>query len=514
MHKNRNIAPILRQLDFGDSIAEHDRLLEAARVETTVLNEILHDRVDLIPGTKGSGKTALYRIVVEFLSNYLRETNKVVVAHGVRHHGDDVFQVFRDRFGKLSEDDFVGFWCIYLVSLANQHFVSDPAFKKILRPATAEVKAFLNACDVARIPTKEIRKPLREVLDWALTVLSTLKPRAKFKPPGESGEFEVGLFGEVPKENESEAEQKRDSNLPVYVSAIRVHLESILRKVGLCLWLMIDRLDEIFPRRSLLETRALRALLRTLRLFDSRHIRVKIFLRDDIFEQVVSSKRGFTALTHITSRKSKTLQWSEDQILTMIVKRLFAHKPLQEYCDINSQRLESSKDYRRAAFYKVFPEAVFKGPGRTTTLRWIYRHAADGRNVVTPRDVIEMLTRAKQFQMEMVHADPLGTSDDILSAAAIRHGFKEMSKWKRTTFLQAEFPHLWDHIEKFVGGKTEYEDATIAKLLGRNCKDVVDDLVAVGILRKERRRSDGGNVYKIPFLYREGLELTQGRMRW
>ena len=128
--------------------------------------------------------------------------------------------------------------------------------------------------------------------------------------------------------------------------------------------------------------------------------------------------------------------------------------------------------------------------------------------------MIELLTRAKQFQLDLVQADPLGESEDILSPAAIRHGFKEMSKWKRTTFLQAEFPHLWQHIERFVDGKTEYDDGSIGKMLGKNWKEIVDSLVGVGVLRRERRRSDGSFIYKIPFLYRVGLNLTQGRMRW
>ena len=35
--------------------------MEAARVETSVFSDLLADRVDLVPGTKGSGKSVLYR---------------------------------------------------------------------------------------------------------------------------------------------------------------------------------------------------------------------------------------------------------------------------------------------------------------------------------------------------------------------------------------------------------------------------------------------------------------------
>jgi hypothetical protein len=60
-------ANLLGGLDLGSAVAESDNLLEAARVETSVFDDLLADRIDLIPGTKGSGKTALYRMFVDFL---------------------------------------------------------------------------------------------------------------------------------------------------------------------------------------------------------------------------------------------------------------------------------------------------------------------------------------------------------------------------------------------------------------------------------------------------------------
>lgn len=76
---------------------------------------------------------------------------------------------------------------------------------------------------------------------------------------------------------------------------------------------MIDRLDEIFPRRSNLETRALRGLLKSLRIFESQEIKIKVFLRDDILNQVVSDGKGFTALTHLTAQKADTLRWDKNK---------------------------------------------------------------------------------------------------------------------------------------------------------------------------------------------------------
>lgn len=83
-HQKSQLATLLKDIDFGSSVAETDGLLEAARVETSVFADLLADRVDLVPGTKGSGKSALYRIFVDFLPGYLVQQRRIVIAHGVQ----------------------------------------------------------------------------------------------------------------------------------------------------------------------------------------------------------------------------------------------------------------------------------------------------------------------------------------------------------------------------------------------------------------------------------------------
>src|SRR5690348_16673290 len=104
-HNNKVLSALLQGLDLGSSVAESDTLLEAARIETSSFSDLLRDRVDLIPGTKGSGKSALFRIFVDFLPDLLLEQRKVVVAHGVQAPGDPVFHAFSDRFSKLTEEE-------------------------------------------------------------------------------------------------------------------------------------------------------------------------------------------------------------------------------------------------------------------------------------------------------------------------------------------------------------------------------------------------------------------------
>ncbi len=500
---------MLEMLDLGSSVAESDTVLESARIETSAFSDLLMDRVDLIPGTKGSGKSALFRIFVDFLPDILLRDRKVVVAHGIQAPGDPVFHAFIDRFSTLSEEEFVSFWCIYLVSLAHEQFIKGKRYAEFLRLAGPEIQKFRQACASARIPEIEAKKSLKDILEWTLHVLSSWRPKLKYQIPGDSGDWELDLFGSKIDRSGELSSEATGHSLPTYVNDIKESLESVLLAAHVSLWLMVDRLDEIFPRRSEVERKALRGLLRAMRYFASANIRVKVFLRDDMLEQAVRTEDGFTALTHVTVRQADTLRWTQDQILAMIVKRFFANAALAHYLDISRDQLEASAAYRAACFNRIFPLTVFRGPKQSQTIRWIFNRCADGRGVVTPRDVLDLLIRARQKQQDICSADPEGTSEYIIGAAAIQYGFEELSKRKRETYLVAEFPHLWKDIEKFMGGKTDYDAPALHDVLGSNWKAISEHLLAIGFFSRSEKK--GGEVFSVPFLYRHGLNLTQGK---
>lgn len=347
-HGNAQLGSILAGLDLGSSVAESDKLLETARVETSAFADLFNDRVDLVPGTKGSGKSALFRIFVDFLPDLLIRQRKVVVAHGIDSPGDPVFHAFNKEFSQLTEQQFVSFWCIYLVSLAHEQFIKGPRYGDLLKAAKEEVQAFRRACERAQIPEIQAKKTLRDILQWALHVLAKWSPKVKYKLPDNAGEIEVDLFGTKSKPTDHPPNIDEDDALPAYINEIKQALEAVLRKSDLSLWLMIDRLDEIFPRRSTLERTALRGLLRAMRFFTSEAIRVKIFFRDDMLDQVIRGGDGFTALTHVTVRQADTLRWTQDQILSMVVKRIFSNDSIREYLKIDRQRLDASAEYRSA----------------------------------------------------------------------------------------------------------------------------------------------------------------------
>ena len=227
MITNLNAANLLAGLDLGSAVAESDNLLQAARVETSVFDDLLADRIDLIPGTKGSGKTALYRIFVDFLPELMLKNKKVVIAHGVQQRQDTVFLAFKKQFDQLSEADFVDFWCIYLMSLAYEQFIRADEFRNVLAKCSDEIDAFREAYRKAGLPDFGGRKTLREILGRVLSALKRLKPKVTWTAPENSGQFELSLGDVVV--NDKVSPRDADPRMTVYIDRIA----SVLNKFSL-----------------------------------------------------------------------------------------------------------------------------------------------------------------------------------------------------------------------------------------------------------------------------------------
>ena len=58
----------------------------------------------------------------------------------------------------------------------------------------------------------------------------------------------------------------------------------------------------------------------------------------------------------------------------------------------------------------------------------------------------------------------------------------------------------------------EYDEKSRGKVLGKGGQKVADDLLSIGL--SSRKTSNGKTFYWVPFLYRHGLDLTQGKALW
>ena len=108
-------------------------------------------------------------------------------------------------------------------------------------------------------------------------------------------------------------------------------------------------------------------------------------------------------------------------------------------------------------------------------------------------------------------SNPSGFSESVIDPPSIKYGLEQLSRRKVETYIQAEFPQLWKSAKKFKGGKTEYTREALRRLFGNDWENTAKDLISIGVLKTAERKGKIKS-YKIPFLYKEGLGLTQGKM--
>ena len=277
-------------------------------------------------------------------------------------------------------------------------------------------------------------------------------------------------------------------------------------------WLALDRLDVAFAEMRELEENALRALFRVyVDLLGFENIRLKIFLRDDIWARITSS--GFREASHIT--RQITLTWDDRSLLNLIIRRALSNPELCEYYDVSPEEVLSDREAQEELFYRVFPEQVERGERKSTTLKWMVGRTRDGTDRTAPRELIHLVESARGQQLrasELGDDEPEG--ETLINGAAIKAGLPDVSQARLQRTLYAEYPEYKPWIEKLEGQKTEQTEETLSVLWRTGAGEAArraQRLVEIGFF--EQRVRAGIPSYWVPFLYRDSLKMVQGRDR-
>jgi len=155
----------LQRIDLGNGVAEYDNLLWTCMVQTQHFTDLLYDRIDLVLGSKGSGKSSLFRMFGEILENLLFEKWQTIVVSGVETKGDPIFKSYSEHFQQFSESQFETFWKAYLLSLVYNEIFHEPRTNAIFAPHAEELASFrkfyhsLGLIDIGRVtsPTRLLK---------------------------------------------------------------------------------------------------------------------------------------------------------------------------------------------------------------------------------------------------------------------------------------------------------------------------------------------------------------------
>jgi hypothetical protein len=492
----------LQQIDLGNGVAEHDNLLWRCMVKTQHFTDLLWDRVDLVLGSKGSGKSSLFRMFGELLQERLLKDHSTIVVSGVETKGEPIFKSYAKNFEAFSERQFEDFWKAYLLSLVYNKIFHDESVTPLVAPYESELKHFrslyhgLGLIDVGRIasPTKLLK------LLCAFTIAAVEGVKAAWDVDKNQLVFGVNLREKIAQGYQEVAVpdlSKMDTVLCLDA------LSQLAKASNYKIWLILDHLDVVFRRRSEEEFKALRALLKVLYAFTFDHIRLKVFLRDDILDAISSdAEEPLAAVSHITARSGPNLKWTSDSLCVLIMKRMAENYWLAKTYDIDQARLDDI-DYSRACFQRIFSLKFVTQPA----FDWIFSLLMDGRGVVTPRDLIDLLKRAFHLQALWLQKHP--DKMELMTIAAIQEAHRDLSKNRRETVLQSEFSHLMHWIRKLERNKEKYDKAELPSLFGDDADAAISTLQAVGVINFDHKKS----CYRVARLYGPGLEVFATRAK-
>ena len=212
-------------------------------------------------------------------------------------------------------------------------------------------------------------------------------------------------------------------------------VNTALTAYNITVWLVVDRLDVAFDESSELENNAIRSLFRVyLDLLAHSKISIKIFLRDDIWQKLLSS--GFREASHIT--RSLIISWDHQSLQNLIVRRLIYNHAICEYYAVTRNQVLESAHLQNAFFYRVFPAQVEIGQKQPKTLEWMLSRISDGGKRAAPRELIHLLsaTRDKQLKMyELGNSPP--PEENLVDKAAIKDALP--GRWFPRSVLNKRF---------------------------------------------------------------------------
>lgn len=486
---------ILAATTFGQRVAEDEAdALISYFVETDQWNKVFSGEVDVVYGPKGSGKSALYSLLRK-KQDELRAA-KVILAPCESVRGTPVFEdLVLDP--PASEEQFRGLWKLYFLALIGTAF-------RLSKLEAESALQLVSALEQANLVESEwsLKRSLRSALDYVRRI-DSVSGGVKVSPS--TGQPE-GVEGKVTLREPGAEERKKG-----YVSAdtLLALADTALGELGLTFWLVLDRLDVSFADSPGLEGNALRALFRVYRDMASLdYISLKIFLRDDIWARIVSS--GFREASHIT--QSITITWDARSLLHLVIRRALHNAAIREFYEVDASKVLADAEEQKKLFYRIFPAQVDLGERKSTTLDWMLSRTADGSDNTAPRELIHLLSAARDQQLKQLEmGQPEPSGEALFDRNALKAALPEVSKVRYEQTLCAEHPALKEILTKLEGEKTQQTPATLAKIWKVSEAEAhtrAEQLADVGFF--QRRGSKEQPIFWVPFLYRDALNLVQG----
>lgn len=507
---------VLANLQFGRVDAETDQRFDHCFIGTDMLRHVLQPQHALLIGAKGSGKSAIFRLLCDDMQKL-----RPLLPRGYQ----DVFSI--PIYGLQSEeyiggmdlreldpetvDDFRYFWVLYLGLKAVTRLTRDPKVAQLVARSPIAQQKYDTILRVASDLGLTQNDPASTTLKQRLgSWMKSHQPTAGAAPP-------------QPAETSKMFAMSFQQRTGMSAIALLDTIDSLLRETNTLAWLLLDKLDLLFIGDNARLRTSITALVQLLVEYSNRfkNIHFKVFLRTDIYQQLRIVNKS-----HLVSYTAE-MRWRGPLLMKMLVSRAVTDPQVRAYCEQRtgetvdvSAVIIGSDEFVRRLFYTIFEPQV--GRGRKAgdppnAHEWILERLEDGMGYTFPREVVHLGNLAADRQRELDRNAGAHTSDVLISAEALEHAYEAVSAYRCDTYLYSEFPELSHHFDLFRGRESTTFSREDLYLLFSGLTPRGDDAIRAvyhaGLLIPVGRSVDSCLKFKIPLLYKSGMGITDRRRK-
>lgn len=238
----------------------------------------------------------------------------------------------------------------------------------------------------------------------------------------------------------------------------------------------------------------------------------KLMLREDIWNTLTFTNKGHYAT------KDLELRWEEPDLWRLVLRQsLVSSKILQNHLDtafgITIDKLDNiHEDQLRRSLYPLWGERM-GSTKKAFTRNWVRTRITDTQSNRFPRSLILLLQEAVKKEKELT---PQNNSETILRPRALIEALPSVSK-HRVEEIKDEYPRFDEYLKKLDGQRSPIEHSQLAGIWGiegAELEELTKEMVEAGILENRSRISETGERrYTVAELYLYGLNMVRKGQR-
>jgi cellulose biosynthesis protein BcsQ len=248
-----------------------------------------------------------------------------------------------------------------------------------------------------------------------------------------------------------------------------------------------------------------------------KRIQFKVFLREDIYLSVELQNRSHLDVAKHELRFGPTDLW---QLALKIATTSPSFKSLMAHAKTGSDGLYVGDDGElKALLYPLWGRTVEKGK-KAYTANYILKRTSDAQGRLFPRTFIQMLDEAIKQEKKLGQRSE---SDRVLRFQALRQGVAVASA-RRVEDLRTEYVELKPYLEALRGAPAVASAEKLIAVMKPNIgkpalslhmgtggwRKVLDRLVAVGVMGRKPGEGTDDERLSVALLYRRGLGVKSG----